>query len=382
MPVRVRPAHRFPHPRQCGRVFGAHQYDAQVGPARETGQGQTLQDASRVGLHQQLVRVGTRIAFVPVGDHHGSGPAARRLPFRRHAESGTAASPEPGRRHFTVDLLRSAGRHRPRPHLPRRLTEEHAAQQDRVAGVVGRRDLRRPRRLPSRELSREGRPGTRCVAVERGGPRIAVAQAADGLHRRVTAGRGGVRGDAQHALHLREMPSALCGEARRRGAHPHMTVTVRGGEVRVVTGGPQRGGSRQAGTGRHSRRPALGTVARSGPALGQRLDQPVSRPPTPVRQRPEGVEGASGPDECHAFIVGEGARDRSRGLGGLDRRRDRQPPVGRYADAGRRCTMPPGTRVPGGTVSTRPRGGPGRRRRACGAALPDCARHGVPARGR
>lgn len=295
----------------CGRVFGAHQHHALAGPAREAGQGQTLQDAPRVGLHQQPVGVRTRIALVPVGDHHGPGVAARRLPFRRHAEAGTAASPEPGRRHLTLDLFRSAGRHRPRPHLPGRLTGEHAAQQDRVAGVVDGRDPRRPRRLPPRELSREGRPGTRCVAVERSGPRIAVAQAADGLHRHVTAGRGGVRGDAQYALHLREVPSAPCGEARRRGAHPHMTVAVRGGEVRVVTGGSQRGGSRQAGTGGDSRRPALGAARCSGPGLGQGLDQPVSRPPTPVRQRPEGVEGASGSDERHAFIVGKGSPDRS-----------------------------------------------------------------------
>ncbi|GAU69790.1 N-acetyl-gamma-glutamyl-phosphate reductase [Streptomyces sp. NBRC 110611] len=116
-------------------------------------------------------------------------------------------------------------------------------------------------------------------------------------------------------LHLGEMASGLGGEACCRRANPDVTAAMRGSEVRVVAGRSERGGSRQAQTGGDSRSPDLGGVRRSRPGLGQSLDQPVSRSPTPVGQRPKRVATVRRTHGNHDLIVEAATRGRNSGTG-------------------------------------------------------------------
>lgn len=112
------------------------------------------------------------------------------------------------------------------------------------------------------------------------------------------------------------MPSGLRGEARRRGADPDVTVAVWGNEVRVVAGRSERSGSGQADTGGDSRSPDLGAFRRFRPGLGQGLDQPISRPPTPVGKGPKRVESVRRTHGNHDLIVEAAAQGRIRASAG------------------------------------------------------------------
>lgn len=304
MPIGVRPPDRLPYPRQSARILRAYEHHAPVRPACEAGQRQALQHPLRVCLHQQPIGIGAGISLVSVDHQHGVGCPAGRLPLRGHTEPRAAASSQPGRGHFPQDLVRSSFCHRRRPHLPRGLTGHHTAQQNGVTGVVGRRDLRRPSRLAPRELIGQRRSGAGRVTVERRRSRVAVPHTADNLHRRLSVGRRRARGDPQLVLRIGEMPSSLCGEARGRRADPDVTAAVRGGEVRVVTGRSERGGRGKTDIRGDGRSPGLRAVRRSRPGLGQRLHQPVSRPPTPVGQGSKRIETIRTSHGTHDLIVG------------------------------------------------------------------------------
>ncbi len=174
---------RFPHACQRLRILRADQHHRPAGAAGETGQRQALQHPPRVGLHQQPVGVRPGVPLVAVGHHDGAGRPAGRLPLGRHPEARSPTSAQPGGGHLPPDPVGIAGRHGPRPHLPRRFTGDHACQQHGVAGVVGHRDLRGGWWLAPCQLFGERGSRTGRDAVERGRARVAVPQAPHGLQR-------------------------------------------------------------------------------------------------------------------------------------------------------------------------------------------------------
>jgi hypothetical protein len=225
-------AQGIPQARGSERVFRADEHDAGSRTDGEACQGETLKHSVWVLLHEQAIRIRTRVSLIAIGHHHpGLRVLQRGPPFGGCAEPGTAAPPQMCRLDLEQNVLGCSGGGDSWPHGPRRRTSEQAGGQHRERAVVVHRDAWCRPRDRSTQLCRQVRPGTCVDAVEGGGATEAIAQAAHSLEREGAVRTPATRPDSERRLHLGDMSTSRRREARSRGADPNMPVSAGRGEI-------------------------------------------------------------------------------------------------------------------------------------------------------